>query len=83
MALKLRITLTVAAIAGSVVLAVLTSVLLSLHVARESQHQWCDTLELLTSRPVARPADPVAHHAQYENWLFYQDLKGLAARFGC
>lgn len=48
-----------------------------------SQAQWCDTLRLLTSRPVPKPPDPVANPSREDSYLFYMNLLDLRHRFGC
>lgn len=48
-----------------------------------SNRQWCDTLNLLTSRPVPRPADPAANPSREGQYLFYINLVQLGKHFGC
>lgn len=48
-----------------------------------SQHQWCSTLTLLTSRPVARPADPGSNPSRENAYIFYTNLVKLRHNFGC
>ena len=48
-----------------------------------SQHQWCSTLDLLTSRQVARPADPKANQSRENAYIFYTNLVKLRRNFGC
>jgi hypothetical protein len=45
-------------------------------------HQWCTTLDLLTSRPVPRPPAKAAP-AQTQAYLMYQDFTDLRHRLGC
>lgn len=56
---------------------------LSLHALSNSQHNWCDTLTLLTSTPVTKPANPNANPSREADYLFYTRLKVLEDRFGC
>jgi hypothetical protein len=53
------------------------------HAVQSQSHQWCDTLNLLTSHPVPKPASPGANPSRFQNYLFYQDLVNLSHRFGC
>lgn len=52
-------------------------------VIRHSEAQWCDTLSLLTERPVAKPADPKANPSREGQYLFYVNLVQLKEHFGC
>lgn len=63
--------------------AVAGSYALSLTAIENSQHQWCDTLTLLTARPVPKPADPKANPSREQNYQFYETLVHLRDRFGC
>jgi len=45
--------------------------------------QWCDTLDLVTSRPVARPADPKKDPTKELSYEFYQAITALKHRQGC
>jgi len=45
--------------------------------------QWCDTLDLVTSRPVTRPADPKKEPAKELSYEFYQAITALKHRQGC
>lgn len=51
-------------------------------VHRDEQ-QWCDTLNLLTSQPVARPADPAANPSREQAYRYYADFVTLREHFGC
>jgi transketolase C-terminal domain/subunit len=48
-----------------------------------NQSQWCATLELLTSRPVVKPADPARNPSRVEAYELYEDFVKLRSRFGC
>ena len=48
-----------------------------------SSRQWCDTLTLLTARPVPRPADPHANPSRMQAYTLYSDFAALRRRFGC
>lgn len=66
-------------IAGSI----LTSLGLSLRAVSNSDHRWCATLGLLTSRPVPRPADPKANPSRENAYVFYTNLRTLERQFRC
>lgn len=59
------------------------SITISKHNIDNSQRQWCDTLQLLTSHPVTPPADPATHPAQANEYRFYVDFVRLRNAFGC
>lgn len=63
--------------------AVAGSYALSVHALDQSQHQWCDTLNLLTVHPVAKPSDPAANPSRMESYEIYLDFVSLRDRFGC
>jgi hypothetical protein len=48
-----------------------------------NNRQWCDTLTLLTSKPVPKPADPSANPSRMEGYTLYEDFAVLRRRFGC
>jgi hypothetical protein len=48
-----------------------------------SSRQWCDTLGLLTSQPVPRPADPAANPSRMQAYTLYADFVTLRNDFGC
>lgn len=48
-----------------------------------SNAQWCDTLNLLTSKPVPKPSDPAKNPSRQGQYLFYTNLVHLKDRFGC
>jgi hypothetical protein len=50
---------------------------------RHSNAQWCDTLALITSRPVPKPTDPAANPSRQESYLLYSDFVTLQNKFGC
>lgn len=52
-------------------------------VIADSNAQWCDTLSLLISRPVAKPADPRANPSRMATYLLYEDFVHLRDKFGC
>jgi hypothetical protein len=60
-----------------------TGVAISLHALDKSQHQWCETLGLLTQQAVPQPADPAANPSRERAYEFYTHLKTLEQRFGC
>lgn len=52
-------------------------------IIADSNAQWCDTLSLLTSRPVAKPSDPKANPSRMATYLLYQDFVRLEDKFSC
>lgn len=48
-----------------------------------SNRQWCDTLTLLTSKPVAKPANPQANPSRMQTYTLYADFVTLRKRLGC
>lgn len=48
-----------------------------------SQAKWCDTLNLLTSRPVPKPTNPSANPSREMSYQLYEDFLTLKHRFGC
>jgi hypothetical protein len=50
---------------------------------RSSNAKWCDTIALLTSRPVPRPADPRANPSRAQAYVLYSDFVTLRHRLGC
>ena len=59
------------------------SVLFTTHEVQANNHQWCDTLTLLTSKPVAKPADPASNPSRADEYVLYRDFVTLRQRFGC
>lgn len=72
-----------AALATIVVALLLANFLFTAHEVNGSQHQWCSTLTLLTSRPVPRPADPGANPSREQTYVLYSDFVQLRHRLGC
>ena len=56
---------------------------ISFYLVIQSQHRWCDTLTLLTSKPVASPANPAANPSRVGQYDFYIDLVRLRGQYGC
>jgi hypothetical protein len=52
-------------------------------VISHSNAQWCDTLSLLTSRPVPKPADPASNPSRAGQYQLYEDFVHIKAKFGC
>lgn len=48
-----------------------------------NNRQWCDTLTLLTSKPVPRPTDPQANPSRMQTYTLYADFVTLRRHFGC
>lgn len=65
----------IAGVAGSYVLG-----LSNLH---RSQGELCTAFELLTARPVPRPADPSANPSREQNYQFYITLRQIEAAYHC
>lgn len=70
-------------VAVSLILTVLLSAGYTTYAVQQSQHKWCDTLNLLTEHPVPRPADPAANPSRAQNYLYYTTFLTLKGRFGC
>ena len=71
--------LAVAVIAAGVGLAVLTSQ----RSVSAGDRRWCAVLDLITSQPVAKPADPKANPSREGQYALYQDFLTLQREFGC
>ena len=59
------------------------SILYSANEVSSNNRQWCDTLTLLTSRPVPKPADAHANPSRMQNYTLYADFVALRRHFGC
>lgn len=59
------------------------SVLFTVQEISANNRQWCDTMNLLTSQPVPRPADPAANPSREQAYTLYTDFATLRQRFGC
>jgi len=46
-------------------------------------HQWCGALELLTSKPVPKPADASANPSRAGEYTLYEDFVALERHYGC
>lgn len=62
---------------------ILGSYALSLASLRQSQHQWCTTLTLLTRQAVPKPTDPAKNESRENAYMFYLNLKQLEREFSC
>ena len=60
-----------------------TSVAFTLTLVNQSNHRWCDTLVLLTARPVPKPADPAANPSREQSYVLYSDFVRLRRNLGC
>lgn len=80
---KARMILSVVVVIAGLIVAVGGAYALSLYAIAASQHKWCDTLELLTSNPPPKPADPKQDVSRERAYTFYVHLKTLEGRFGC
>lgn len=70
-----RYALAAVVILVALVLAVAVSIYMSDRAISNSQHQWCDTLTLIT----ASPTQPTTENGR----IFYARLHELERRFGC
>lgn len=52
-------------------------------VVHASNQKWCATLDLLTARPVPRPADPAANPSREQTYVLYADFTDLRHHLGC
>jgi hypothetical protein len=59
------------------------SYLLALRALHASQRSLCPALELLTSHPVPRPADPAANPSRVETWQLYLDFVQAERDYRC
>jgi hypothetical protein len=60
-----------------------TALFVASHEIGVSARKWCATLDLLTARPVPRPADPAANPSRENAYVFYADISDLRRQFGC
>ena len=77
-----RYGLAVLVLVATLMLAIAGSYALSLRAIASSQHQWCTTIELLTSNgpPRREGTSPVTYR---RGLVFYRHMKELERRFGC
>jgi len=57
--------------------------LFTTNAVNSNNRQWCDTLTLLTSQPVPRPANPAANPSRMQTYTLYVDFVTLRRHFGC
>lgn len=62
---------------------VVAGILYTGYQVHRDEQQWCDTLSLLTSQPVQRPADPAANPSREQAYRYYTDFVTLREHFGC
>lgn len=60
-----------------------TSLFFTTALVQQSDHRWCGTLTLLTSRPVPKPADPKANPSREQAYVLYSDFRQLRREMGC
>lgn len=53
------------------------------HVITQNNGHWCDTLNLLTSKPIAKPTAPGANPSREGQYQLYQNFVKLRTDFGC
>lgn len=56
---------------------------LTVRTIDHTETQWCDTLSLLTSKPVAYPSDPQKNPSRVGQYELYEDFVHLKSKFGC
>ena len=52
-------------------------------VIQADDHRWCSTLDLLTSHPAAKPADPKANPSRVQAYQLYTDFLNRRHSLGC
>jgi hypothetical protein len=67
----------------AIIMLLLLNFLFTAHQVNASQHTWCQTLDLLTAQPVARPADPAANPSRVHAYQQYVALYDQGRRLGC
>lgn len=60
-----------------------TAVALGQQAVNASNHRWCTALELITSKPVPKPPDPVKNPSREQNYQAYAAYVQLRREFGC
>lgn len=78
-----RYAISVALVLCCLVAAIGTSFGLAEVAIYRSQHQWCDTLRILASAPVAKPADPGKNPSRENDYRLYEDFLKVKSQFGC
>jgi flagellar basal body-associated protein FliL len=48
-----------------------------------SDHRWCATIELLTSKKIPKPKNPAANPSREATYLLYEDFIKLRREFRC
>ncbi len=66
-----------------VIVAVGVSLFLAGRALEASNRHWCVTLDLITSTPVPKPADPQRNKLAEQQWQFYAAMLDLKRQFGC
>jgi hypothetical protein len=61
----------------------LLNFLFTAHQVNAGNHTWCQTLDLLTAQPVARPADPAANPSRVQAYRYYVTFYDQRRRLGC
>lgn len=59
------------------------SLVISSSQIRQSQRNWCSTMDLLTSKPVSKPPDPKANPSRQNQYILYIDFVKLKKELGC
>lgn len=59
------------------------TLLFTAHYVNQSNHTWCQTLNLLTSHPVPKPENPAANPSRERAYQFYAVFVQQRHRLGC
>ena len=61
----------------------LLSILYSVRLITDSNHQWCDIVNTIVVTPVPKPPDPKAHPSRQRAYEYYQKFVKLDISLGC
>lgn len=64
-------------------LSLAVSLAVAFYKVADNNNKICTAVEVLSSAPVTRPADPVAHPAREELWRNYINTVNLKRKLGC
>ncbi len=79
----MKLALAILTVIVTVTIAIAGNYVLTIYTLNRSQHNWCETLALLTEKVVIKPANPTANPSRENAYLFYTHLKQLERNFGC
>ena len=80
---KIALWLSVAMVIIGLAASVGGSYALAIYSIDQSNQNWCQALNLLTSQPVKAPADPSANPSRVQQYKLYTDFVAIEKRFGC